>query len=103
MSCRRHVDVDVALAAGGVPSGAASAAAGRPGPEAERKERALLLLQGKELLLRPHRGIGRGMFEAERGGSARHERLGRGGLCRRRWGVVVVQEGRAAGHGLPVL
>lgn len=103
MSSRRNVDVDVTLAAGGVPAGAASTAAGRPGPEAEREERALLLLQGKELLLRPHRGIGRGMLEAVRGGSARHERLGRGGL-RRRWrGVVVVQEGRAAGHGLPVL
>lgn len=51
MTSRRHVYVYVTLTAGGVPSGAASAAAGRPGSETEREERALLLLQGKELLL----------------------------------------------------
>lgn len=103
MPSRRHVDIDVTLTAGGVSSGAASAAAGRPSSETEREERALLLLQGKELLLGPHRGIGRGMLEAVRDGSAGHERLGRGGLRRRRRGVMVVQEGRATGHGLPVL
>lgn len=103
MPRRRHVDVNVTLTTGRVPSGAASAAAGRTSSEAECEERALLLLQGKELLLRPHRGIGRGMLEAVRDGSARHKRLGRGGLRRRRRGVMVVQVGRATGYGLPVL
>lgn len=94
----RDVYVDVALAARG-----AAGAAGAPGPgaEAERKERALLLLQRKELLLRAHGRVGGRLLEGVRGGG-RHEGLGGGGLGggRGRW---VMRRRRAAGDRLPVL
>lgn len=51
---RCHVNVHVALATGRVAAGAAGAAARGAGPEAEREERPLFLLQWEELLLGAH-------------------------------------------------
>lgn len=68
MARGRDVDVDVALAARGVgragraARAARAAAAGGARAEAEREERALLLLQGKELLLGAHGRVRRGML-----------------------------------------
>lgn len=102
----RDVDVDVALAARGV-ARAAGAAARRARAEPERQERTLLLLQRKELLLRPHRRVRGGMLQRMgvrvRGGP-RYEGLGRCGLHRggERM-MVMVGGGRAAGNRLSVL
>lgn len=103
MSGGRDVDVDVALAARGV-ARAARAAARRARAEAEREERALLLLQGEELL-RAHRRVRRRLLQRVRRRGA-HERLGRRGLGRGGGRVVVVVgvgEGHAPGNRLPIL
>lgn len=99
MSGGRDVDVDVALAA----RARRAAAARGAGAEPEREERALLLLQGEELLLRPHRRVGRGVLQGVRGRRARYERLGRRRLYRGRRVVVVVGQGGASGNRLPIL
>ena len=107
MAGGRDVDVDVALAARRV-AGAARAARGARA-EPEREERALLLLQGEELLrqLRPHRRVGRGLLQrGQRRRRPRHERLGRRRLRRGGRGVVVVGRGgggRASCDRLPIL
>lgn len=64
MSRRSNIDVDVALTSRGIATGApGAAAAGRARAEPKREERTLLLLQGKELLLGPHRRIRGGMLQ----------------------------------------
>lgn len=104
MAGGRDIDVDVALAARGVAARAGrAAAAGGARAEPERQERALLLLQGEELL-RAHGRVGGRMLQRVRRSGARYERLRGRGLRRGRGRVVVVVgKGHAAGYRLPVL
>lgn len=104
MSGGRNIDVHVAFASRSV-ARAAGTTTRRASAEAECEERALLLLQGKELLLGAHRGVGRRVLEGVGRGGAGYERLGRSRLNgrRRRVVVVVVGSGRASRYGLPIL
>lgn len=113
MAGGRDIDVDMALAARRI-AGATRTAARGARTEPKREERALLLLQGEELLrqLRPNRRVRRGLLQrGQRRRWPRHERLGRRRLRRGRrrgrvWVVVMVGRGgggRASCDRLPIL